>query len=204
MLRRMQVRIDEVRQSFTIVRAVHRSCRQRPASCRAAAAAARTAARWPRWKAGAARSCTGFARRRAIAWSAARSRTRPLNNWPALVEAVQGNIVAGFSGDQQELQSLLLGDGPLDHVQDSQKNLDVGLATVNVSGRPGAALARTSAAAPLSISPHWSDARAAAGALPHGGAGPPRHGEYTPGDRRLRPVHVLRRVQRSRQRRRRH
>ena len=45
-------------------------------------------------KAGAVRLFTGFEPGRKIVWSGARSKT--LNNWPALVEAVQGNIIADF------------------------------------------------------------------------------------------------------------
>ena len=94
-LRRMQVRMRRVCRPSPSSSKSWRSCP--PARSRAAWATCRpTTSRSAMWKGGAGKSSTGFAPPRTAAWPAARSKTRRLQNWPALSEAILGNIIPDF------------------------------------------------------------------------------------------------------------
>ena len=165
-LRRMQVRIDEVRESLRLIRDAAAygwsygpyRVPMPPLACRPLRAQRRR---------GLARRDSSLDpyRPRQPHLERCKIKDPSLNNWPALVEAVQGNIVPDFPGDQQELQSFLFRDGSLSHVQDSQiRPFETGLVTI---GYPEA---------PARISPNASAARRASTSLIGvTRAPPPRH-----------------------------
>ena len=97
MLHRMQVRIDEVNESIGIIRAaLPDDLPGGSALCAGAADPARPLRAERRGRLARRDLALDSHRRRTTAWSAARSKTLRCNNWPALVEAVQGNIIADF------------------------------------------------------------------------------------------------------------
>ena len=139
-LHRMQVRIDEVRESFAII------CARPPTNLPDGPHRARAPQPMPPDRC-ALGAVEGLARRDpALGAHGAGQSPGALQDQRSVGEqlARAGGSGAGqhhrrFPGDQQELQSLLLGDGPLDHVQDSAKGrAPVGIATVAVPGCAGA------------------------------------------------------------------
>ena len=95
-LRRMQVRIDEVQAALSIIEQIIARAARWPDARARAARCRPTRSPWAMSKAGAEKSSIGFARLRTAAWPAARSKTRRLQNWPALSEAILGNIIPDF------------------------------------------------------------------------------------------------------------
>ncbi len=59
-----------------------------------------------------------------------------LQNWPALSEAIMGNIIAGFSGGEQKLQPLLFRNGPLTMFEALRQSLKTGVVTTNYPDTP--------------------------------------------------------------------
>ena len=94
--RRMQVRIDEVFESFAIIRAAADNLPGGPHRAEARPIPAGTVRARAPSRAGAERSSTGCEQAPINRLERCKIKDPSLNNWPALVEAVQGNIIADF------------------------------------------------------------------------------------------------------------
>ena len=91
-----------------------------------------------------------------------------LNNWPALGGSGPGKHHCGFSGDQQEFQPFILGDGSVNDVQNSSKNGQHGNRRPQTIRRSPQRSPNVFADVRASTSTIWKDARPAAEVCPTG------------------------------------
>ncbi len=167
-LHRMQVRIDEVQTGALDHRAAYwRRCpkARRGWTCRRCRP---TKWRWVTWKGGAEKSSTGFARRESGRLARCKVKDPSLQNWPALSEAILGNIVPDFPVVNKSFNLSYSGTDRYSLMFEIlRKSFATGVVTTDYPQTP-AEVSSQARGRPEIDFPNWKDARPAVAACPTG------------------------------------